>query len=115
MRREALAEGEALLATNEVAHNNLQFRVNAIESCLAAHDWEEAARHARCLRSFTADEPLPWSDFVIERGLALASLGSRSPSEAEQVELRRLENAGQELGLLRSVVAIEAVLAKSQA
>ena len=31
MRREALAEGEALLATNEVAHNNLQFRVNAIE------------------------------------------------------------------------------------
>ncbi|MDG4877013.1 BTAD domain-containing putative transcriptional regulator [Mesorhizobium sp. WSM4935] len=66
-RKAALEEGEAMLASNAVSHNHLQFRRYAIDACLAAGDWAGADRHAASLDAFTAGEPLPWASFFSAR------------------------------------------------
>ena len=105
----ALAEAEALLARNNLAHNHLLFRRDAIDACLDAGDPDGALRHAAALETRSRSEPLPWSDFFIARGRALAVHAARAP--AAQAELMRLREDGQRMGLLASVVALDAALA----
>lgn len=77
-RQAALAEGEALLETNQMGHNQLMFRREAIDTCLEAGDFDEADRHAACLERFAAAEPSPWTRFLVARGHALAAAGRGS-------------------------------------
>jgi tetratricopeptide (TPR) repeat protein len=72
-RTAALSEGEALLGANAVAHNQFLFRRAAIDACLAASDTDGARHHADLLEAFARHEPLPWVDFFVARGRALAS------------------------------------------
>jgi hypothetical protein len=74
-RNEALAEGEALLASGSPSHNHLQFRRGAIDACLDAEDWSGAEFHSNALETYTHEEPLPWSGFFVARGRALAACG----------------------------------------
>ena len=104
-RNDALAEAEALLAGNTLAHNHLLFRREAIDACLEAGDPAGALRHADELERRTRSEPLPWSEFFIARGRALAARAAGS-----RVELLDLRQQGQRLGLLTAVVAIDAAL-----
>jgi class 3 adenylate cyclase/tetratricopeptide (TPR) repeat protein len=83
-RMEALREGEALLDAGAVSHNHFWFGASAIEVMLEEGDWNGAERYCARLESYTAREPLPWSDFVIARGRALARFGRGDRS----VELR---------------------------
>jgi len=109
-RNAALAEAEALLASNSLAHNHLLFRCDAIDACLDAGDPAGALRHAAELQSRTQSEPLPWSDFFIARCRALAAHGADARAAAVKAELTRLRLEGQRMGLLIAVVAIEAAL-----
>jgi DNA-binding SARP family transcriptional activator len=83
-RTAALAEGEALLHSQTVAHNQLLFRRAAIDVCLRIGDAQGARRHAEALDTFTRPEPLPWADFFVARARALAAGADLPPALREQ-------------------------------
>jgi class 3 adenylate cyclase/tetratricopeptide (TPR) repeat protein len=92
-REIALAAGESALEQGAVSHNHLYFRALAIDTCLDLGEWETALIHCARLERYTADEPLPWGDFVIARGQALAHFGQgiRSPLLLKQLTALRAE------------------------
>jgi class 3 adenylate cyclase/tetratricopeptide (TPR) repeat protein len=106
-RVSALLEAETLLAAGAVSHNHLLFRRDAIDACLAVGAWDEADHHASALEEFTRQEPLPWSDFFVARGRALAACERGQYDSALLIELSRLRAQGERLGLLSSLPAIE--------
>jgi hypothetical protein len=108
LREGSLSEGEALLASNGLAHNHLLFRRDAIDACLETGDRAGALRHAMALRAFTCTEPLPWSDFLVDRACLLATPDS-PVARSEQAE--KLRRQGEALGLLVALPAIDAALA----
>ena len=106
-----MAEGEAILAQGAVSHNHLRFYPQAIDTALDLGDWAEAERYADALEAFTRSEPLPWSDFFIARGRALAALGRGRHEEDTRLELERLGEEARRLELLTAVPALEQALA----
>jgi len=109
-RRAALAEGEALLAAGSVSHNYFFFYQAAIDAALGARDWAAAERYAAALEEYTRPEPLPWTDFIVARGRALAAWG-RGERNATAVErLRALRAQAERAGLKSALGAIEAAL-----
>ena len=109
-RRAAVAEAEALLAAGSVSHNYFFFYRAAIETALATEDWCAAERYAAALEDYTRAEPLPFADFVIARGRALAAWG-RGERDATAVErLRGLRGHAERAGLRDALVALEAAL-----
>jgi hypothetical protein len=109
-RNAALAEGEALLAAGSVSHNYMFFYQAAIEAALAAEDWAGAERYAAALEDYTRPEPLPWADFVIARGRALAAWGRGERDAAAADRLCALRDQCEHAGLRSAVAALEAAL-----
>jgi len=90
-RNAALSEGEALLEAGAVSHNHFHFAMHAIEVMLQQGDWDRAERYCMHLEEYSAREPLPWSDFLVARGRALARYGRGERTvelRATLVELR---------------------------
>ena len=115
-RRGALAEGEALLnAGGLVSHNYLMFYRAAIETALETGDWDAALRYAAAVEDYTRSEPLPWIDFIIARGRALAAWGRGQRNPAAAAELGRLRDEAQRIGWAAVLPAIEAALATATA
>jgi tetratricopeptide (TPR) repeat protein len=110
-RRRALAEGEQIIGRGCVAHNHLRFYPDAIATMLDLGDWGEAERYADALEAFTRPEPLPWSDFFVARGRALAAFGRGHGDEDGRRELKRLEAEAHRLHYRTALPAIEQVLA----
>jgi hypothetical protein len=110
-RQTALAEGERLLAAGCVSHNYFWFYRDAMEASLGAGDWDEVERYAASLEAYTQHEPLPWSDFFVARGRALAVFGRGRADAAPSDALIRLQDEGERLGLVTALPAIEAALA----
>ena len=79
-RQAALDQGEELLRAGAVSHNHLLFPRDAIEVYLEAGNWERAERCAAELEQYTRSEPLPFADFYIARGRALAAVNLTSRS-----------------------------------
>ncbi|MEX0960527.1 MAG: BTAD domain-containing putative transcriptional regulator [Burkholderiales bacterium] len=104
----ALAEGAAMLERGCVAHCHFHFHQLAIDIMLDLQDWEAAGRHAQALEKFTAAEPLPWSDFVVARGRALARHGRGERGAAIKAERLRLTETARALGLKPMMPALEA-------
>ena len=113
VRAAALAEGDALLAVNAVAHNHFLFRRDAIEACLASGDYDGAQRQARALDDFARFEPLPWTEFVVARAHALAAFERGERSDKLVAEIRRLQREAGERGYLSGLARIEAALLKT--
>ena len=109
-RDAALDEGERILAGGCTAHNHLWFYREAIDACLAADDWDAVLRYAAGLEQFTAPEPLPWADFFIARGRALAAYGRGQRDETTMGEIRRLFDEAERIGLKIALPALEAAL-----
>jgi tetratricopeptide (TPR) repeat protein len=98
-RRAALTEGAEILRKGAVGHNHLWFFRCAIEASLDSHDWDGAERYATAMADYTRPEPLPWSEFFIAYGRALATLGRGAPDAALLAEIQRLKDEGERLGL----------------
>ena len=113
-RQELLAEGEALIRAGCVGHNPLYFYPDAVEVCLELGEFGEVERHAMALEDYTRPEPLPWAEFHIARGRALAAFGQGSCDTALLAELRRIRGEGSRLGLRDPLARIEAALAGAQ-
>jgi class 3 adenylate cyclase/tetratricopeptide (TPR) repeat protein len=110
-RRTALKEGEAILRQGAVGHSHIYFYRDAIEACLRSRDWTELERYASALETYTCPEPLPWCEFCIARGRALAAVG-QGRRDAEVIrELRRLRDEATSVGLMPPLPAIEEALA----
>ncbi|MDX1604803.1 MAG: BTAD domain-containing putative transcriptional regulator, partial [Candidatus Competibacterales bacterium] len=112
-RRRALAEGEALLAADSISHSYLNFYQLAIDAALADADWQAVARYCTALADYTRPEPLPWSDFFIARGRALAAWKSGQHEISTRRELRRLADEAERVGLRVALPALQAALAES--
>ena len=110
-RRALLAEGEAIIRGGCVGHNPLFFYPDAIEVCLELGEPGEAERHAAALEDYTRPEPLPWADFYIARGRALADLGRGLRDTGLLATLRRLRDEAGRLGLRVAEPRIDTALA----
>ncbi len=95
----ALEEAESILDSGCVAHNHFWFARTAIDHALAIRNWDAAEGYAERLEAYTREQPLPWSDFLIARGRALAAWGRGVRNEAMLTELRRLQQITVERGL----------------
>ncbi|NIR31262.1 MAG: AAA family ATPase [Gammaproteobacteria bacterium] len=112
-RRWAFAEGERLLHAGAVSHNHLWFYREAIECCLQDGDGEGAKRYADALEAYTRAQPLPWADFFIARGRALAVRGRGGRDEASRGELERLRQEARRLDLYIGLPALEEALSRT--
>jgi len=113
VRQQALDEGESLLHAGAVGHNHLWFYHFAIEATLSSRAWASVERYAAMLEDFTRLEPLPWSDFFIARGRALAAFGRGRRDAALAAELERLRSDADRVGLRIALPALEAALASA--
>ena len=106
-----LTEGERLLAEGCVSHNHITFYPDAIKVTLAMSDWDEAERYADALEAYTSAEPLPYTDFCIAHGRALAAFGRGKRDDATLQELLRLRDEAAAVGLVTALPALDDALA----
>ena len=105
-----LDEGEAIIRSGGLAHNFLWFYRDGMEASLSAADWDRADRYADALDRYTRPEPLPWADFFVARGRALAARGRGHCTAEIDEAMRSLRDEAARLGLHAPLVKLEAVL-----
>jgi len=110
-RWSALEDGETMLRLGAPAHNHIWFYRDAIEVCLRSARWDRVEAYAQALESYTRAEPLPWSDFFIARGRALASFGRGDRNDEIVLELQRLGDEAEHVGLKNALPALQQALA----
>ncbi len=110
----ALKEGERLLGMGGVSHNQLIFLQCAIEVALQQAQYTEVERYIMALEHYTSQEPLPWSDLIIDRGRILAEYGQGGRSDELHSSLQRVHNrvvkAGQMMILPPVTYALNEIL-----
>ena len=106
----SLAQAEAILDAGSVGHNYLNFYEDAMEACLQFGAWDEVERYALALRDYTLPEPLPRSDYFIERGRALADFGRGKRDTATMHALQQLRTRVDKNGFKLSRMAIDTAL-----
>ena len=109
-QRAALAEGAAQIARGCVGHNQLRFYPDAIDVTLKMHDWDEAERYALQLEIFARAEPMPWTEFFIARGRALAALGRGNGDAGTRQRLLQLLAEGERLEYTAALPALRDAL-----
>ncbi len=109
-RLQFLEEGERQLALGCVSHNHIHLRELAIDALLEIDDWEAAEENCERLRAYTAAEPLPMSDFIVARGLALARFGRGERGSAGRAELVELREVARRAEWNASLLAIDMAL-----
>jgi class 3 adenylate cyclase/tetratricopeptide (TPR) repeat protein len=110
-RRELLDEADALLTTGAVSHNHLLYGRDAIEVSLDMGDWALAEHYTSRLEADTRAEPLPFSDFFIARGRALAAAGRNPRGGDHRERLGRLMHDAERLRYFVAVPALRKALA----
>ena len=99
-----------MLEAGSVSHNHFLFYPDAIDISLGAGDWDRAERYCSALEDFAKPEPLPWSDFFIARGRALAAWGQNRRDQALTEEIRRLSNLAAQADIAMALPALQAAL-----
>ena len=113
-RRDALNEGQAILDQGCVAHNYFWFYRDAIEVSLAEGDWGRVDGYVTALHDYFRDEPMPWADFIIARGRALAEFGREGCRKSTLSEIQRLRDEAERLGMRAELSRLEAALGPAQ-
>ncbi len=109
-RGSVLEEGEAILRSGAISHNHFWFYRDAIEVSLNIGDWENVERYAAALEDYTRPEPLPWCDFFVARGRALAAFGLGRRGAETLAALRRLREQAERTGVMTALPALDAAL-----
>ena len=110
LRRRSLAEGEELLRAGSVGHNHLRFHRHAIEASLNAREWDEVDRYTQALEDYTRPEPLPWADFWVAWGRALAAHGRDPKSTAAIRNTKHVLEEAQLIGMRPAIPALRHAL-----
>ena len=111
--RKTLQRGEDQLSSSSIAHNFLGFYESAISVGLQIADWDEVDRYANALEDYSRSEPLPRCDYFIAYGRALAAHGRGNRDPQTMVELQRLRDEAERIGLMFAMPALEDALASS--
>jgi hypothetical protein len=98
-RAAAIARGEELLRQTGLSHNHIWFRFYAIDWALENRDWAEAERQIGRLAQYTAVEPLPFVDLMIDRARVLIRLGRDPDDPAAWAELERIRATAGRAGM----------------
>jgi class 3 adenylate cyclase/tetratricopeptide (TPR) repeat protein len=114
-RKAAIEEAELLLAAGVVGHNYIWFYREAMEGALERGEWSEARRFADAMEDYTRAEPLPWSNFVVDRARALAAASEDRHDEDLIAELVRLRELAVDVGFMDALKAIDEALEAQQA
>ncbi len=72
--RQAVERGEDLLRQTSMAHNHIFFREFAIDWAMHVSDWNLVEHYAGDLAQFSAADPLPYVDMIVDRARLLARL-----------------------------------------
>ena len=110
-RAEALRAGEALLEAGAASHNYFRFGATAIEAMLEQGDWDGAERYCARLERYAEREPLPWSDFYVARGRALARFGRGERSAELRASVAELRDTAARAEFNVALPALDAALA----
>jgi tetratricopeptide (TPR) repeat protein len=105
----AITEGQRYLDQGSLSHNYLHFYQNLIEIALNREDPESALEYAARLETYTAPEPLAWSDFYIARGRLLAQALQRPVDEVQRQQAEALIEKARIAGLYFGVTGLQAV------
>ena len=84
-----------------------------MDASLETGDWDETERYAAALTEYTRDERLPWADFLIDRGRALAAYGRGDQSAATVLKLQRLKAQAQSCDFTSAVHVLDAALSET--
>jgi predicted LPLAT superfamily acyltransferase len=77
---------------------------------LNAGAWDGADRYAQSLEDYTRPEPLPWANFWIAWGRALATHG-RDPTKAALIDnVKRVLEEAQRIGMQPAIPALQRAL-----
>ncbi len=113
-RTRALQEGEKLLSKLALSHNQLRFYRYAIETCLDTKDFDKAKYYIERLKKYTAAEPLPWSEFIIQRAKSLIRAGQGETGVELQQALENLLGQANEAGFIESKASMSVALKQIQ-
>ncbi len=109
-RTKAFKEAEHILDSGCVAHNHFWFARTAIDHALMIGEWDEAERYATRLETYTREQPLPWPDFIIACGRALAAWGRGRRGPDLVAELGRLRAEAERVNLITALPALDEAL-----
>jgi DNA-binding SARP family transcriptional activator len=98
--REAIHQGEALLATGCVAHAHFHLREGAMALALARGEWDEARRHAAALESHFAAELPARAAVMVEQTRLLATVGASPDAVEARRRLAELRERARAAGLI---------------
>jgi class 3 adenylate cyclase/tetratricopeptide (TPR) repeat protein len=90
-------EAEALIAAGGIGHSPIGYHRHGVEDTLVRGEWGRARAHVDALEAYTRAEPLPFVDFLVARGRALATVGEFPGNEAAQAEIERLKREAERL------------------
>jgi len=112
-RLACIREAESMLDAGCVAHNYFYFARIAIDLALRDEAWEEVERYALRLQTYTSEQALEWSDFMIARGRALAAWGQGDHSRDVTAKIKALHATGQQAGLALVLSALERAMSEA--
>jgi len=107
-----LEEGERQLALGCVSHNHLDLRGVAIDALLEVGDLDGVERNCARIEAYTAQEPLPMSDWIVRRGRALARVARGERGDTLAAALRALHDEGSRAELMVLLPALAAAMAR---
>jgi len=105
-----LDDGERQLALGCVSHNHLDLRAIAIDALLEVGDLDGVERNCVRIESYTAQEPLPTSDWIVRRGRALARVARGERGDSLAGALRALRDEGRRAEIVVLLPAIDAAI-----
>ena len=111
--RALLKEAETILDSGCVAHNHIWFARTSIGYALNCRAWDLVERYSARLETYTRNEPLPWSDFIIAEGRALSCWQRGQRNETLATKLQHLLGTAVDRGLLLDVALLSKTLASA--
>ena len=97
-REEICAAATEVLCGGCVSHNHFWFHRDAMDAWICGGNLPAAIDHASMLEAYTAREPLPWTNFYVRRGRALARFLDGKDEAREEIESLIVEARAAELG-----------------
>jgi hypothetical protein len=96
-----------------LAGKNFWFFRYAIDASLRSRDWDGTERYSSALEDYMRPEPLPWADFFVRYGRALAAHGRGSRGQQMTFRLDDLVGEAERLGLGPALGALPQALVPS--
>lgn len=110
LMRRALEDGDELCTSGMNGEAVLHFLHYAIMTCSKNKMWDQLGHYVQMLEDFTKDDPLPWADFYVAYGRALAKAAQSDQSDEVAVELKKILEKAICMGYTGSVAEIRASL-----